>query len=155
MNQDEKLHVALGIVVILILLLSVFTFGWIFGDSKESTNTNQLLVVNSFRTTNQAQESGLKTTNQAQQPVQETKTTPNLGQSLTEQQRQNIATTNNNIEINVHNTGYSGSRYNYYPRYYRSYSPYRTRYYNGYHPYYKHSFSYSTSYGNSYRYSYY
>lgn len=147
MNQEKKLHIAFGIVVALILLLGTFTFGWVFGNEEESTNANQLLVVNSLRTVNQAP-----------QPVQ--KTTPNLGQSLTEQQRQHVETTNNNIEINIHNSGhygggyYSGRYYNY-PRYHRYYSPYRTRYYNGYHPYYRHGFSYSNSYGNSYRYSYY
>ncbi|MBT3865663.1 hypothetical protein HOF78_00995 [Candidatus Woesearchaeota archaeon] len=145
MDQERKLHVAFGIVVALILLLGVFTFGWVFGGSEESANTNQVLVVNSLRTVNQAQ-----------QPVQET--TSKLGQSLTEQKRQNVESTNNNIEINIHNSGYYGRGYynsNYYPTYNRYYSPYRTRYYNGYHPYYKHGFSYTNSYGSNYRYSYY
>lgn len=147
MNQEKKLHIAFGIVVALILLLGIFTIGLTFGDSKELTSTNQVLVVNSLRTINQEP-----------QPVQET--TPNLGQSLTDQQRQNVKTTNNNIEINIHNSGYYGSgyysgRYYNYPTYNRHYSPYRTRYYNGYHPYSRHGFSYTNSYGNNYRYSYY
>ena len=82
MDQNKQLHIALGIVVTLILLLSIFTFGWVIGDSDESTNTNQLLVVNSLRTVNTA----------TQPVVQETKL-PNLGQSLTDQSRQNVETT--------------------------------------------------------------
>ena len=144
MDQNKQLHIALGIVVTLILLLSIFTFGWVIGDSDESTNTNQLLVVNSLRTVNTA----------TQPVVQETKL-PNLGQSLTDQSRQNVETTNNNIEINLHNYGYYGRGYNYYPRSSHTYSPYRTRYYSGYHPYYNHGFSYQTSYGNGFNYKYY
>jgi hypothetical protein len=144
MDQNKQLHIALGIVVTLILLLSIFTFGWVIGDSEESTNTNQLLVVNSLRTVNTA----------TQPVVQETKL-PNLGQSLTDQSRQNVETTNNNIEINIHNSGYYGRAYNYYPRSYHTSSPYRTRYYSGYHPYYRHGFSYQTSYGNGFNYKYY
>ena len=144
MDQNKQLHIALGIVVTLILLLSIFTFGWVIGDSDESTNTNQLLVVNSLRTVNTANKP----------VVQETKL-PNLGQSLTDQSRQNVETTNNNIEINIHNSGYYGRGYNYYPRSSHTYSPYRTRYYSGYHPYYNHGFSYQTSYGNGFNYKYY
>lgn len=144
MDQNKQLHIALGIVVTLILLLSIFTFGWVIGDSDESENTNQLLVVNSLRTVNKA----------TQPVVQETQL-PNLGQSLTEQSRQNVETTNNNIEINIHNSGHYGRGYSYYPRSYHTYSPYRTRYYSGYHPYYRHGFSYQTSYGNGFNYKYY
>jgi len=144
MDQDKNLHIALGIVVTLILLLSIFTFGWAMKDSEESTNTNQLLVVNSLRTINQAVA-----------PVTQDTPLPKLGQSLTDQKRQNVETTNTHIEINIHNSGYYGRGYNYYPRYSHSYNPYRTRYYSGYHPYYGNGFSYQTSYGNRFNYRYY
>ena len=140
MNSDnKKLHVALGIVVGLILLLSIFTFGWVLGE-EEKTNTNQILVVNNLK-------------NIDQNEVQKQTELPKLDQSSREQERQNVETTHNNIEINIHDSHYHGTRY--YGSSSHYYNPYRTRYYNGYHPYYRHGFAYSTSWGNGFNYRYY
>ncbi|GEM_PF-4004832 len=157
MNQTEKkLYTALGVVLVLTILLSVFSFGVMASEPKSSVVANQINVLN----VPAAQSTG--------------KLTQNLGQSLKEQQKKNPATVTNNYKIDIKETHYSGkyatngyysshkyynkNKYNkhnnhyskygsnryyypqayYKPNYYHSYNPYGYQSYNGYYGYKKH-----------------
>tara|TARA_Y100000310_G_C20441084_1_gene696155 strand:+ start:500 stop:850 length:351 start_codon:yes stop_codon:yes gene_type:complete len=108
--KNKKLYTLLGILVIITLLLSIITIGTLIEKPELKTIGGNIIFVTT--------------------PQKTSNSLPTVGQSLTDQKKQNTIT-NNHIEITINNHHSYNNRY--YPsRYYKSYrdyNPYRTRYY--------------------------
>jgi hypothetical protein len=153
MENNQKLHIALGAVIGLMVIIGLILVGTVIAEGSSEMTSNQLVVMsNSVPKTVQKTESICPRITNNKGPCED------LGQTLREQKTCYQGNTNcNNVEVNIHNSGYSS--YNPYKNYY--YKPYRVvhnphnKYYNNYHPYYKHGFYYSDSHGIQKSYHYY
>ena len=145
LDKNQKINLVLGIGVIITLVLGVFLLGFSINSNSYGSpkTTSQSILVYSPELKSQISDSSSNLN----------KVTPNLGQTLKEQQYQNPSTTTNNIKIDIHNTGYYGFSKTYYHGYNYNNHNYN-QYYNGYYPYKNHGFYYTNSYGVTHKYSY-
>ena len=134
-KKENRLYITLGIVVLLTLLLSVFTWGYLSTDDSRISQIATQNVVQSADTLG------------AREVV--TKELPILPQSMKEQYRTSPpGTIFNNYDIQINNRysySYPSYRTKYYPMH-RNVRPYYHRYYPS------HGFSYKNSFGDTYVY---
>ena len=103
--KNRKLYLLLGIVIVLILILSIFTLATLTEKPKAKTTGSSIIFV----TTPQKTEKQLS----------------KLGQSLTDQKKQSTIV-NNNIEITINNHysyNYKHYHHKHHHKYYKSYKP--------------------------------